>query len=72
MGKWGNLIYCFARDDSGQAITEYILLLSFAVGAAGLLARGLIAVLDRITLTFGAQLEKDLKTGRANVGTWSN
>jgi Flp pilus assembly pilin Flp len=66
------LIVDFVRDDSGQAFTEYILLLSISVTLAAALARGLIGALDTMTLLFGGQLEQDIKTGRASVSIWNN
>jgi Flp pilus assembly pilin Flp len=75
VGKLANLIrLCekFARDDSGQAITEYVLIMSIALGSAALITRGLMKILDQFTLAFGAQLEKDLKAGRASSAQWKN
>lgn len=62
----------FLKDDSGQAITEYIMLLSMTLAVAILLARGLVSAINTSTLVLGGQLEKDLKTGRADLGLWSN
>jgi Flp pilus assembly pilin Flp len=62
----------FARDEEGQAITEYILILTMTVAGAVTLAKGLLAAINRANLTLGGQLEKDLKTGRADLGLWSN
>jgi Flp pilus assembly pilin Flp len=62
----------FYQDESGQAITEYVLLLSMTLTGAVLMARGLISVINTSTLLLGGQLEKDLKTGRADLGLWSN
>jgi hypothetical protein len=60
----------FLTDQSGQATTEYIILLSVCVVVAGQLARTILAALDRGILRLGGQLEKDLKTGRAPLGIW--
>ena len=62
----------FGGDDSGQAITEYILLLMVTFTGAVMLSRGLLKLLDTITLHFGVELEKDLKTGRAPISVWKN
>ncbi|MDR3607399.1 MAG: hypothetical protein P4M08_08465 [Oligoflexia bacterium] len=62
----------FLGDESGQAITEYLLLLLFTLGGAVLLARGLLSAMNTMILVLGGQLEKDLKTGRASLGTWGN
>lgn len=62
----------FLRDEKGQAVTEYILLLSITVFGSITLARAIIGTLDRGLLKLGGQLEKDLKTGRAPLGIWKN
>jgi Flp pilus assembly pilin Flp len=56
-------------DESGQATTEYVLILSFVLfGAISLI----LSTVDQGILTLGAQLERDLKTGRANLDSWTN
>jgi Flp pilus assembly pilin Flp len=70
--KFGEIATRFASDESGQAITEYILILSVAVVGASAMARGLLKALDEGILRFGAELEKNLKTGRAPVSIWKN
>ena len=61
-----------ASDESGQAAVEYLILLSaIAVGATAL-SRGVVKMLDQAILVIGANLEKDLKTGRAAVGIWKD
>lgn len=59
-------------DESGQAITEYVLILGAAVFGAVTLMRGLLGSLDRGILRVGASLEKDLKSGKMPVGFWKN
>ena len=59
-------------DDSGQAITEYILLLALTFSMTILVMRAAVKTLSAIVLTFGGFLEKDLKTGRAPLGIWKN
>jgi Flp pilus assembly pilin Flp len=75
-GKRRTQQHCFlarlAKDEDGQALTEYVLIMSAVlVGAVGL-AKGILNVLDRGVLRLGGQLEKDLKTGRAPVHVWRN
>lgn len=60
------------REDAGQAITEYILLLSFVTVGSVAIARAILAILDQITMQFGGQLEQDIKTGRAPVNVFRN
>ncbi|MCM2276610.1 MAG: hypothetical protein NDJ89_00865 [Oligoflexia bacterium] len=60
------------RDEGGQATLEYILILSFSVAAAAALSRGLLAALQKGVLSLGAQLERNLKTGRAPAGIYAN
>ena len=62
----------FIRNEEGQALTEYILILSVCVVGASALARGILKVLDQGVLKLGGQLEKDLKTGRAPLNDWKN
>ncbi|OFZ79161.1 MAG: hypothetical protein A2583_00520 [Bdellovibrionales bacterium RIFOXYD1_FULL_53_11] len=63
-----NLVF----DEGGQAITEYILLLSICVVGAAALMRGIIQAIDKGILRLGGQLEKDLRTGRAPIDIWKN
>ena len=58
------------RSRSGQATVEYILILSVTVGLASLLVRGVIGTLDSGVLYLGANLERDLQTGRMPVELW--
>jgi Flp pilus assembly pilin Flp len=62
----------FLRDENGQGVIEYILLLSVTVIGAGMLARGILKALDSGVLKLGGQLEKDLKTGRAPLSVYQN
>ena len=62
----------FLHDESGQAITEYILLLSVCVFGASALGRGILKSLDAGILKLGGQLEKDLKSGRQALSVWKN
>jgi Flp pilus assembly pilin Flp len=69
---WVQFVKKFIKDERGQAVTEYVLLLSATVVAAGFLAKRIMAVLDSGVLKLGGQLEKDLKTGRAPLNVWKN
>jgi Flp pilus assembly pilin Flp len=60
------------QDDSGQATVEYILLLTFTISGTVALSRVILSAIDRGILRLGAQLEMDLKTGRASLGAWKN
>lgn len=60
------------REESGQAVTEYILLMSAVTVAAVSLARGILNGIYEGILAFGGQFEKDLKTGRGSVTIWKN
>lgn len=75
MRWWGvvrNNLKVLHRQESGQAITEYLLLLSIVVFGATALIRGIMSAFDQGILTLGGQLEKDLKTGRAKLSVWKN
>jgi hypothetical protein len=65
-------IKIFLADDSGQAMTEYVLIMGVIVLGAGLMSRGLMDVFDRGIRRLGGQLEKDLKSGRAPLIVWKN
>jgi Flp pilus assembly pilin Flp len=74
-GEWSSLrrwFWRFVRDDSGQATLEYILILSATVVGAAAISRSIITAVDRGILNLGAQLEKDLRTGRIPVNVWKN
>lgn len=58
--------------NAGQATVEYILLLSFVVVACVGMTRAILDGIDRGVLRVGGGLEKQLKTGRAPGGIWSN
>lgn len=58
---------------SGQAIIEYLLVLSFAIALSLLVIRGIRGASDQGILVFGGQLEKNLKTGRTPAALgWKN
>ncbi len=65
-------ILSFLRDDSGQATTEYIVLLAAIVIGASAMARQILQTLEQGVLRLGGQLERDLKTGKAPLGIWTN
>jgi hypothetical protein len=62
----------FREDESGQAILEYIVILSACMLGAVALGKQIMNIINKGILRLGAQLEKDLKTGRMPLGTWSN
>jgi hypothetical protein len=62
----------FLEDESGQGTLEYILILAATITGSIILCKQILMALDKGILKFGAQLEKDLKTGRASLGTWKN
>jgi hypothetical protein len=59
-------------DECGQGTLEYILILSATVVGAGAISKQVIRALDSGVLKLGGQLEKDLKSGRADLRVWSN
>ena len=60
------------KDESGQGTVEYILILSVSVIAASRVAKQILSALDHVVLLIGAQLERDLKTGRLGPSAWQN
>jgi Flp pilus assembly pilin Flp len=61
-----------AVEESGQAITEYIMLMAVLAVAALTMSKGILKGIYEGVLAFGGQLEKDLKTGRMSVANWKN
>ena len=60
------------RDEGGQGVLEYILILTATVVGAGLMSQKILSVVDSGILSLGGQLEKDLKTGRVPLDIWKN
>ena len=60
------------QGESGQAITEYIILLLFVVGVAVGMTRTILKSIDSGILRLGGQLQRDLKTGRSPLNVWKN
>ncbi len=61
------------KNQSGQGIVEYLLILSFALFTSLLVLRGIRGASDRGILLLGGQLERDLKTGKTPVSLgWKN
>ena len=56
----------------GQAILEYILLLSIVLGLVTYFLRTMSDRLDSATAVMGGKLEKQLRTGSISVGIWKN
>ncbi len=67
----GRAIEAFLSDESGQATVEYILLLSGTVVGAALVGKAILRGMENAILSMAGQLQKDLKTGRMNLGIWS-
>jgi hypothetical protein len=62
----------FFIEENGQATMEYVIILAASVTGAAALARQIMNTLDAGILRLGAQLEQDLKTGRAPLNVWQN
>jgi Flp pilus assembly pilin Flp len=62
----------FLSDERGQGTLEYVLLLTFCLISGGALFRKLIEMMDGGFQVFGAQLERDLKSGRHPLSVWKN
>ena len=65
-------ILSLLKDERGQGTVEYILILSVSVVGASQLAKKFLSMLDHVVLLIGAQLERDLKTGRLGPSAWQN
>jgi len=66
------VVTAFIQDGRGQAVTEYVLILSACIIGTIALSRQLLSKLDKGVLRLGGQLEKDLKSGRAPSNVWRN
>lgn len=60
------------NDESGQALVEYLLLLSLIFTVSVGFSRRIVSALDSSITVFNGTLEKDLRTGRATVRFWEN
>ena len=60
------------RNESGQALIEYMLVLLFAMGMATVLAKISKQAWDKGVLGFGGNLELSLKTGMLPASAWKN
>mgnify|MGYP001564345672 CR=1 FL=1 len=69
----GGLIWNrFLEEEDGQALTEYVLLLSIAFVVSAAFSKRIISALDSSIQVFNGTLEKDLRTGRVGVSIWDN
>ena len=59
------------KNEGGQAILEYILLLSIVIPGLIYGVRLLTGASDKSTALYGGSLEKQLKTGSADIKIWN-
>jgi len=59
------------KAESGQAILEYIILLSIVFGLVGVFVSKLTGSFDSATLLMGGKMEKQLRTGKAPASIWT-
>jgi hypothetical protein len=59
------------KKQSGQAILEYVLLLTIVFGAVGYFLHQLTHGLDVTTAKYGGTVEKQLRTGAAPASVWN-
>ena len=59
------------RAQSGQAVIEYIILLSIVMGIMVVFIHKLTDGLDTTTAGLGGQIEKQLRTGSAPPTVWT-
>ncbi len=67
MKKTGNP----ASNEGGQAIVDYILLLSIILIGLGLFLQKTSTAFDGITVNWGGKLEKQIRTGSAPASIWT-
>ena len=59
-----------AKNQSGQAMVEYILLLTIVVVGAGFFMQTLSKAIDQMTAAQGGKLERQIRTGSAPASLW--
>ena len=64
------MLFKKAGKNLGQALIEYILLLSILVGLSSLIFRTISSTFDRGLPLLGARMEAALKTGRTPNHLW--
>jgi len=60
-----------ASNEGGQAIVEYILLLSIVLIGLGLFLQKISTGFDAMTAQRGGALEKQIRTGSAPASLWT-
>jgi hypothetical protein len=59
------------KNQSGQAIIEYIILLTFTVGIVVAFMSKSTSLFDKATVAVGGKMEKQLRTGKAPASIWT-
>ena len=59
------------KKQSGQAILEYILLLSIILGGLTYFLSKVTEGFDATTAKYGAKIERQLRTGKAPASIWT-
>jgi hypothetical protein len=59
------------RKESGQAIIEYIILLTIVFGTVAYFVQKLTGGFDSMVASSGAKVEKQLRTGAAPATIWN-
>lgn len=54
--KWGHLLSDALRDDGGQVIVEYIIMLSLAIGVVAIMARAFKGTIIGLWKTFAKEI----------------
>jgi Flp pilus assembly pilin Flp len=58
------------RNQSGQALVEYVILLSIVVGIVAVFMNKLSGAFDVTTARYGGKVEQQLRTGNAPPSIW--
>ncbi|MBC7396094.1 MAG: hypothetical protein H7333_01510 [Bdellovibrionales bacterium] len=59
------------NKESGQALIEYILLLTIVFGFVIFFVQKLTGTFDTTTLSLGGKMERQLRTGAAPASLWT-
>lgn len=71
MKKRETVVHKNKHTESGQAIVEYVLLLSIVLGIMVYFMNTLTGSFDDSTARFGGKIEKQIRTGSAPASVWT-
>jgi hypothetical protein len=61
-----------SKNQKGQALLEYVLMLSISIILTGIVYKAALAGVDKMALLMGAKVENQLRTGNVTSPYWRN